>query len=147
MASLASVPSGSSQVGVDHDLPRESRRLISAGRGGAVEGHEISERNQRGTLRGRHGDPEITHLGHVLAQALRQPQANIDRLARLVLVGRDRLAADQHTERTGHRWCRGRSWLPLTVDRQSVLRQVCSIAASMSTIPGTLYSSRLSSPA
>jgi hypothetical protein len=76
-------------------------------------------------VRARHRDAQIADLADVLAQVGRQAQPYVDRLAGLVLVGRDRLAADQDAERGRHRaGAQAGRRGALAVHRQPVLRQV-----------------------
>src|SRR5664280_747770 len=95
------------------------------GRNRARESDEIGERHERRAILARDRDPQIADLGDVLTQLRRQAQAHVDRFAGLVLVGGDRLAADQNTHRVRHvvgpqASCGG----ALPVHQQAVLRQV-----------------------
>ena len=80
-----------------------SRRLISAGEVARVKRHQVGQRHERRARRRRAPRAFRSPTWRdVAAQRLRQAHAHVDRLALLVLVGRDRLPADQHADRVGH---------------------------------------------
>ena len=100
IASVLAVPSGSrSRFASTVTCRVRSRRLISAGEVARREGHQVGQRHERRPHRPRHRHLQVADLVHVAAQRLRQPDPHVHRLALLVLVGRDRLPADQQRRR------------------------------------------------
>ena len=91
------------EVRVHGHLPRQVAPVDLGRRRRARERHQVGQRHQRRPRRPGHRDLQVVDLVDVGAERLRQPHAHVDRLALLVLVGRDRLAADQQRHGVGHR--------------------------------------------
>ena len=99
----AAVPSGRpSRFAVRMTSRERSCRVISEG----VVARSALTRSESGTSAGappsaRDGDPQVADLADVAAQLEREADPDVDRLALLVLVGRDGLAADERADGPG----------------------------------------------
>ena len=118
-ASVPAVPSGRSSRFASTTTWRDrSRRLISAGEVARVKVTRSVERHQRRPRRRRHGRSSGRRPARTSPRSCCGSRTRtFDRLAFLVLVGGDRLAADEHADRVGHgAAAEARRRRPLAVD-------------------------------